>query len=105
VPGIACRHFAVPRLPGSELQAAIESNLGMRAAVSGAPGEFQELLRIPFNLVLLERLIDHDPGILGSTPIRTETELLDLVWDRLVLAGDQREERRALLTRLTRRMV
>lgn len=105
VPGISCRHFAVPRLTGSELQAAIESNLGMRAAVSGAPGEFQELLRIPFNLVLLERLIDHDPGILGSTPIRTETELLDLVWDRLVLAGDQREERRALLTRLTRRMV
>ncbi len=105
VPGIACRHFAVPCLTRSELQAAIESNPGMQAAVSGAPGEVRELLRRPFNLVLLERLIDHDPGILGSTPIRTETELLDLVWDRLVLAGDRREERRALLTRLTRRMV
>jgi hypothetical protein len=102
---ISCRHFAIPELTESELQEAIDSNPRMHAALGGASREFRRLLQIPFNLVLLEKLIDRDPNILRSTPIRTETELLDLFWKRRVLEGDSGEKKRVLLTKLTRAMV
>lgn len=105
MPSIFCRHFAIPELTERELQEAIDSNPRMRAATNGASREFRQLLRIPFNLVLLEKLIDRDPDILRSTPIRTEAELLDLFWKRRVLEGDSGEKKRSLLTKLTRAMV
>jgi hypothetical protein len=105
MPSIFCRHFAIPELTERELQEAIDSNPHMRAATNGASREFRQLLRIPFNLVLLEKLIDRDPDFLRSTPIRTEAELLDLFWKQRVLEGDSGEKKRSLLTKLTRAMV
>lgn len=105
ISGIFCRHFAIPELTERELQEAIDSNPLMQAATNGASGEFRQLLRIPFNLILLEKLIDRDPGILQSTPIHTETDLLDLFWKRRVIEGDSMEKKQFLLTKLTRAMV
>lgn len=105
MPGIFCRHFAIPELTEKELQEAIDSNPRMRAATNGASREFRQLLRIPFNLVLLEKLIVRDPDILRSTPIRTETELLDLFWKRRILEGYSGGKKQFLLTKLTRAMV
>ncbi|MDD3621160.1 MAG: ATP-binding protein [Methanofollis sp.] len=102
---IFCRHFVIPKLTEKGLQDTIEIYPAMQAVVDGASEEFKELLRIPFNLTLLEKLVKRDSDICQFTPIRTETELLDLFWKQRVLDGDSGEKKQIFLTKLTRRMV
>lgn len=103
--GIHCRHFFIPKLMDAEVQQAANSILHLASFYKNGSEEFKELLKVPFNLWLLEKLlsINHDISELSS--ISSEVQLLGLFWNQRVKSGIQGEDKRALLSKVAGRMV
>lgn len=102
---IRARHFLIPELTVSEVNQAI--------AGFHAPFNLQELvdqrlgklLRTPFNLWLLERVLEVGTALGDLTKLRSELQLLQLFWAKLVVDLPDADERLVLLKRATELMV
>jgi HEAT repeat protein len=92
------RHVAVGGLSDEELTGLAKSAPPVHVFLSAASPELVELLRVPFNLSLLAGLLERDRIDLGRLhAIRTQLELLDLYWERRVLAPASGRDARELL--------
>lgn len=106
--GIRCRHFKVPLLDEDEVaQALAQIPYGEVAYEQGSQG-FRELLRVPFNLWLLEMLLSWSEGPATAAEVSeawSQVQLLQLFWDRRVRGAPDGDQREAILTKATRAMV
>ena len=102
---IFCRHFAIPKLTSAEVEDTIKTIRGFSPIYKKGSDDFKELLRIPFNLWLVEKLLSRDSNIPNLSKISSEVQLLDLFWKQRVTDGLLGENKRILLTRLTYEMV
>lgn len=102
---IRCRHFAIPPLSNEEREQAVNSIENLPQIFANGSDDFRELLRIPFNLWLVEKLLSQnlDPPELSA--VDSEIQLLSLFWKYRVTDGRLSEDRRTLLSRITREMV
>ena len=92
------RHVAVGGLSDEELAGLAQSVPPIHEFLSAASRELVELLRVPFNLSLLAGLLERDRIELDRLhAIRTQLELLDLYWERRVLAPASGRDARELL--------
>ncbi|HZH29204.1 MAG TPA: hypothetical protein VEY11_00300 [Pyrinomonadaceae bacterium] len=103
--GIYCRHFAIPPLSDEERAQAVSSVAHLPEIYANSSQDFQELLRIPFNLWLVERLLSLNPELPELSAVVSEIQLLGLFWKYRVAGGRSSEDRRALLSKVTREMV
>jgi len=103
--GIHCRHFFVPKLMNAEVKQAANSIPYLTGFYEKGSEDFKELLRIPFNLWLLEKLLSINPNISELSSISSEVQLLGLFWNQRVNSGIQGEDKRALLSKVAGRMV
>jgi hypothetical protein len=102
---IRCRHFAIPPLSNEEREQAVNSIEHLPQIFANGSDEFRELLRIPFNLWLVEKLLSQNPDLPELSAVGSEIQLLSLFWRYRVTDGRLGEERRVLLSRITREMV
>jgi len=102
---IRCRHFAIPKLTNDEVRATAETIPHLRAVYERGSVDFRELLRIPFNLWLLEKLLSIQPHIPELSSVSSEIQLLGLFWKQRVTEGHIGEDKQVLLTRVAQAMV
>ena len=99
-----CRQFTVPLLNQSELEQALSQIIGLRSVWEQGRPEFKELLRVPFNLWLIERILTMAESSVLSN-ITSEVQLLELYWEYRVRRASDFEQRNQILTRVAREMV
>lgn len=92
-------------LATEEVQAAVTKISGLSSIYLNSSKDFQELLRFPFNLWLVERLLHDKPSLPELSVVTSETELLSLYWQRRVEEHELAHEMTAMLSLLTRNMV
>jgi hypothetical protein len=103
--GAVCRHFFLPPLSDADIQAA-QSQLSWLASIwTTAHEELRDLLRVPFNLWLLERLFAGGADVSDISPVYSEVQLLDLFWRQRVRSGSREPDQRLLASRAAQVMV
>lgn len=103
--GIPCRHLKVPLLTEHEVEQAVSQIPGGKDAYERGSQDFKELLKTPFNIWLLERILSAPAKLPHLSDISSQVQLLRLFWDRRVRATSDGDEREIVLTRVTRKMV
>lgn len=106
--GIRCRHFKVPLLDKDEVAHALAQIPHGKVAYEQGSEGFRELLRVPFNLWLLEKLLSWSEGSATAAEVSeawSQVQLLQLYWERRVIGALDGDEREVILTRATHAMV
>lgn len=101
---VHCRHFAIPKLTDDEIKAA-GTTVDLYGIYERGSEDFQDILRIPFNLWLLEKLLLREPDIPELSSVTSEVQLLGLFWKQRVIDGPLGEDKRVLLSKVARKMV
>ena len=104
-PEVSCRHFVIQPLSDEDVAQVIETIPELPALYEAASLEFRALLRIPFNLWLVERLLSHSDARTELTSVRSEIELLNLFWRHRVQQASCATDLTVILSRITVRMV
>ncbi len=84
MPEIHCRHFGVPKLSEDEIKEAFKDIPHLQPIHERSSMDFKELLGIPFNLWLLEKLLAINPNMPELSSISSEVQLLGLFWKQRV---------------------
>jgi hypothetical protein len=102
--GLRVRHIVVPPLTDDELAQAIEVTPTLATLYERGGDDLRRLMRNPFNLWLVERLVSDFADDERLTTARSEVELLDLFWHSRV---DDRNAltKRVVLATITQAMV
>jgi len=103
--GAMCRHFYVPALNESDIEAAMAQLPWLPRLWEEGHDDLRELLRIPFNLWLLERLFERGAAITEISPVHSEVQLLNLFWRQRVWSGPLGPDQRYLTSRAASAMV
>ena len=104
-PEVSCRHLAIQPLSNDDVAQAIETIPDLPALYETASVEFRELLRIPFNMWLVERLLSSPDARTDLTSVHSEIELLNLFWRHRVQHASFPTDIAVALSRVTARMV
>lgn len=102
---IPCRHFSIPPLDDSEVRVVLDAIPGATSLYEQGPHHFQELLRNPFNLWLIEKMLDRVPFLPELSTISSETELLSLFWRQRINDHELSHELEQVLTIVAQIMV
>jgi hypothetical protein len=78
------QHLAVGALRSPEIQSVADVAPVLSAFLAEASEPVRELVRVPFNLTLLIRLLQREGSTEKLRSLRTQLELLDLYWDARV---------------------
>jgi hypothetical protein len=105
LPGAVCRHFYVPPLNDGDIEPAKAQLPWLQPLWDGGHDDLRELLRIPFNLWLLERLFERGTAIAEVSPVHSEVQLLNLFWRQRVRSGWLEPDKRHLASRAADTMV
>ncbi|OGV08498.1 MAG: ATP-binding protein [Stygiobacter sp.] len=100
-----CRHFLIPALDDIDIQEAQEQIDGLAEIYKNASPEFKDLLRIPFNLWLLEKIITSENSKINFSNIQSEVQLLGLFWRKKIIEKGSRETKEIFLKKCTSLMV
>lgn len=103
--GVRCRHFAIPELIDSEVEDTIRGIPHLADIYAAATTDFRSLLRVPFNIWLLQELFAHSEDIPNISDVASAVQLLDLFWRYRVLNDTSGEGKRVMLSRITKAMV
>lgn len=99
---LSCRNFFIPELEPVEVKEAVGGFSSISLDIyDGFSLKFKEILRIPFYLWLLERVIQSSETEQFS-PIRSEVQLLDLFWKKKITKTTSKE---IFLSKITSLMV
>jgi hypothetical protein len=99
------REFRIPLLNDVELARAVDQIPGLAETLGSASPGLRELLRVPFNLWLANKILGtgDDRSLLSG--IASESQLLSLYWRRRVLSSDSEAVVVHCLTKLVNAMV
>ena len=101
---IHCRHFVIPPLEEFEIQSLATRSPNLLSAYETATDDLKELLKIPFNLWLLERLL---PGASDTTfaGVQSQAQLLGMFWNRRVTSSSTGLTRQHVLAGILEQMI
>lgn len=102
---VRCRHFYIPELSSDEVRGVDPEINGLCKLFEEGSEGLRALLRIPFNILLVERLLSFGVEITDISHIDSEVQLLDLYWGRRVESNPKRKDIRLLLLRAAREMI
>lgn len=103
--GIYCRCLFVPKLTDEEIIEALETISCPIDFYSNISPDLKELLRTPFNLWMLEKLLIRNQNIPELSSISSEVQLIGLFWKQRVTDGILGENRQMIATKITQKMV
>lgn len=102
---IHCRHFLVPKLTDIELKEALGNIPSISRSSIRSNKELCDLLKIPFNLWLLEQILMSDDSVHEFRKINTQVELLDYFWRKRIQDSTLWEDKQVILKAATQKMV
>ena len=102
---ILCRHFTILPLNEDEIQQAFDQIPHLESIYDSGSQSFKQLLVIPFNLWLLEKILKTSQEVPDFSQIRSEVQLLRLFWQRRIEAVSNEDHRLFILRRIAHRMV
>lgn len=102
---ILCRHFKIPSLNQAELQQAYDQIPYLESVYQAGSEDFRRLLKNPFNLWLLEKILKTPQDVPHFSHIRSEVQLLGLFWQRRIEGKSNGEHRLYVLEQIALRMV
>lgn len=100
---VQCRHFAIPELSLEERDEAVRNIEGLETMYENSSAYFKELLLVPFNLWLVEKIVNLEPDVNEFSTVESDIQLLGLFWKYRVNHGLLADERRTLLSKITRK--
>jgi hypothetical protein len=100
-----CRQFNIPLLTEDEVRQVFPQIPHLAALHEHGTPEFRALLRVPFNLWMVERILRGSPAAGEFSHVASEVQLLELYWKHRIRAGVAPEDREYLLKKLTGLMV
>ena len=104
-PHVHCQHFFVPELSDDETYQAVTTIPDLVDIYGRGSRNFRQLLHIPFNLWLAEKLLGGGVNPNNLTDVSSEVQLLSLFWRQRVSTGPMSLRRRSVLTDIARAMV
>ena len=99
--GILCRHFTIPPFNADEILEAFEQIECPKPIYYDGSQDFKKILSNPFNLWLLEKIIQPPKNVPDFSQIRSEAQLLNLFWQRRI----ENENSEHLLRQIADKMV
>ncbi|MEO9802034.1 MAG: hypothetical protein ABJF04_02250 [Reichenbachiella sp.] len=104
---LGSRYFEIPELSNTELNTAFEDNDLLRNAYESAKSELKEVLKVPFYLNLLDRVLklSETENFSEIRLIKSQTELLDLFWRKRIIDTEHSLEKERHLSSLTQELV
>ena len=102
---IPVRNLPVPRLDDQDLEQACASDARLTPVVEHASAAAAELLRVPYNLWLVIRLLDLGVTVDWFSTVQSDVQLLESYWRHRIDSKTDAADRQSLLTELTNRMV
>ncbi len=102
---IPCRHFVIPAFDDMDLEQLHTTSPELSKILDAATSEFKSLLRTPFHLWLLEKLLPALGDLEQLVPISSEIQLLRLFWQRRVADGPRGFDREVILRRILKNMI
>ncbi len=103
--GISCRHFSIPLLKGSEIESVFSQIPRFQELYQSGTDSFRSLMKLPFNIWLVERLLAGHVSIGAFSSASTETQLLGLFWQYRMRDAHDKDDRSFILTKITKEMV
>ncbi len=98
---ILCRHFTIPPFNAGEILQVLDQIGCPKSIYNEGSQDFKNILAIPFNLWLLEKILKASPSLPDFSQVRSEVQLLGLFWQRRI----ENENSERVLRRISRRMV
>ena len=98
---ILCRHFTIPPFNEDEILRVFDQIECPESIYKEGSQDFKNILAIPFNLWLLEKILKASPDLPDFSQVRSEVQLLGLFWERRI----ENENSEHVLRRISRRMV
>jgi hypothetical protein len=102
---ILCRHFKIPPLSENEVSQAFCQIPDLEMIYESASQEFKTILKIPFNLWLLEKILSSAKHPSDFSQISSIVQLLNIFWKLRVKVKYNRDDREYVLTNIARRMI
>ena len=102
---ILCRHFTIPFLENDEIRQVFDQIGCPKSIYDAGSQDFKNILAIPFNLWLLEKILKTSPDLPDFSQVRSEVQLLGLFWERRIESTSNSDLRRFVLTETARQMV
>jgi len=102
---IRYRHLYVPLLSESEINEVLEQIPSLKAVYEKASIKQKELFNIPFNIWLLDQLIQEGIPIDKLSDIQTAVQLFGLYWEYRITKKDDSEDRKNILRKAASTMV
>ena len=102
---ILCRHLTIPPLNEDEIQQAFDQIPQLESLSASGSEDFRCLLKNPFNLWLLEKILKTSQDVRGLSQIHSEVQLLGEFWRRRVDSADNDFDRVSVLTQVAHCMV
>jgi NACHT domain len=103
--GKSCRSFQIPFLNDEELKQVFTQLPAVRTLWDHGSAEFQRLLRTPFQLWLIEQVLDSGAATSDFSSVTSEVQLLELFWDHRVRRAADAEDRESVLLHAANLMV
>ncbi len=98
---ILCRHFTIPPFAEDEILQGLDQIGCSKSVYMDGSHDFKNILANPFNLWLLEKILNSTNDVPDFSQIHSEVQLLDLFWQRRV----EDESSEHVLHRISHRMV
>jgi hypothetical protein len=102
---INCRHFVVPFLNKEEISHAINQITSQEFIYDSGSKAFKDLLRIPYNIWLLSKILNNSSFLPDLSNISSEVQLLGLFWRRRIKSKENMGDLEYILLRVVRLMV
>ena len=102
---ILCRHFEIPTLDVNEIRQAFNQIPYLESLYESGSDGFKCLITNPFNLWLLEKILNAPGHVPDFSQIHSEVQLLGLFWERRIENTSNDLDRRSVLEQVARRMV
>ena len=99
--GILCRHFTIPPFNEDEILQAFDQIGCPKSIYNTGSQDFKNILSNPFNLWLLEKIIQTSKNVPDFGKVHSEVQLLDLFWQRRI----ENENSEHLLRQIADKMV
>ena len=102
---ILCRHFTILPFDESEILQAFDQIGCPKSIYKEGSQDFKNILGIPFNLWLLEKILKASPDLPDFSKIHSEVQLLDLFWKRRIESTSTGDNRLFVLEQIADQMV
>ena len=99
--GILCRHFTIPPFDKDEILQVFAQIGCPKSIYKEGSQDFRNILANPFNLWLLEKILNASQELPDFSKVRSEVQLLDLFWKRRI----ENENSEHLLRQIADKMI